>query len=264
MGSRKAQVLFLLESGSQEADALTCVAALVGKSTAEVVGLFVEDTDLLGAAALPGFSEVSIRNQDVRQLDHASLQNAMTSQALQIRNLFETTARKLKLAYKFQVTQGRTIETLLGTATTKDIIIIGRPLRAPGFRARTGAQFAEFASSNKDVLFVNEPWRSGSSVIAICDDGAAKHSHLIKKAQKIAKIEGLELIIATVGYPDPTLKDADARLVQIESVSEQSLFDLCHRHDAQLLVIPHMEELNWPSLLVNLLNNLSCSLLRLG
>ena len=47
MTGLKAQVLFLLDCGSQDADALSAVTALAGEQPVEVLGLFVEDADLM-------------------------------------------------------------------------------------------------------------------------------------------------------------------------------------------------------------------------
>lgn len=265
MTGLKAQVLFLLDCGSQDADALSAVTALAGEQPVEVLGLFVEDADLLGAAALPDSVEVSIYTQKITKLDQDSMQQALASQARQIRSIFELAAQRHKLSHTFKVIKGRTIETLVRSAEEKDIVIVGRSLRS-GLRVRAGAQYAAFAGSHQDLLFVNEPWSSGSSVVAVLDEHQtpSRAHKTIEKAQAIAATEKLHFIIAHMGTLDHAMSERADQIVSINTMSEESLIELCQRFDARLLVLPGFDGLDWQALLAKLLNNLSCSLLRVA
>ncbi len=137
----KSQVLFLFDPGCKEAEALRAVAALMGKQPVEITGLFVEDADLLGAAKLPVFAEVSIKTLAVTTTDSDALQVAMASQAHRARRLFEATARGLALEHRFEITQGRTIDTLRQRIEHQDAVIVSRPLPTFGIPARSGNEY---------------------------------------------------------------------------------------------------------------------------
>lgn len=254
------RVLFLLDYGSQEAEALRTVAALSGGQPLEVQGLFVEDEDLIGAAQLPCVAEVSVHTHEVTQLNPETTSVALSQHAIFVRNVFETSARRHRLTHTFEISRGRTIEKCLEAASGRDIVVVNRPLLGAGLRARGGAQFASFAAAQADILFVNEPWQSGSSVVVMCPPGE-EQSRVVEKARSIATAEGLNLVLATVQGPDPENgPDAD-EVVQLASFSEEALVDLCQVKDARLIVIPGGDGVNLQRLLTALLDRLSCSLL---
>lgn len=255
------KVLFLLECGSKDAQGLRAVTALVDGQSAEVAGLFIEDEDLMNAARFPGSTEISLHSREVTQLDATRMQQALVQQAFEIQQLFEQSARRLKLRHSFRVTRGRLMEKLLESAAAQDLLVVGRPLLAPGFRARTGVHFAQLLPVQQDVLFINEPWDSGSTIIVLLHDRGAPADNVIGKARAIADAENLQLIIAYTGKVDAQLLSQADQLLPLHGVDDGVLVDLCAGKDARLLVISGMDD--WHNLLVGLLNRLSCSLLLL-
>jgi hypothetical protein len=193
----------------------------------------------------------------------SKVKQALASQAQQIRSIFELAARRHNLPHTFKVSKGRTIEMLAKSAKKKDIVVVGRLLRS-GFRVRAGAQYAAFATSHQDLLFVNEPWSSGSSVVAVLDEHQTPARILITvdKAQAMPATGKLHFLIAHTGTLERDISERADQIVNINTISEKSLIHLCQRYDARLLVLPEVDSLDWQALLASLLNNLSCSLLR--
>jgi hypothetical protein len=265
---RNQRVLFVLECGGVEADVLSTLPSLAHGGVPEVLGLFIEDEDLLGAAMLPGASEVSLVNLDRGALNPDRIADDLARQARSMQAVFEASAKKFNLRYSFRVSRGRTMDMLVNEAATSDLVVVCRPLRAPGLRSRPGAQFRQLLEHHRNVLFVNEPWRSGTRVLAVCDGVTSSCRYAMHRASDIAKSEALEFVVAHVGENEAVLKLARElgcdHQITIAELNEASLIDLCYSQDARLLVMPPVEGLDWQQLLIGLLDKLSCSLLLLN
>lgn len=259
---QRARVLFLLDYGTQEADVLTAVTAMTGQDRVEVQGLFVEDTDLLVAAARPGFVEVTIGSAGVTRMDQEHLHQALLQEAEQKQALFEHTARLNDLEHRFRILRGPTLETLARVAQPSDLVIVGRSQRA-GIRVRSGRQYETVVDENIDILFVNEPWASGHSVVALVTDHF-RRDELLKKAELIADDQGLALRVLVPAGLDVSDLTMSYSIIPVQALDAETLTRICAALDARLLVLSKRGVINWKAVLTGLLNGLSCSLLRIG
>jgi hypothetical protein len=242
--------------------AFQALTSVTGENNLEVIGLYVEDEDLYRAAQLPGMTEVSAQGH-ISALDLDEMGKQIADQAERARREFENFASRLKLNFSFRVARGRAIETLLKAAANSDLVVVTRSLRSSGLRTRQGAHFEPLVQEHANLLFINEPWQSGRSVVVLCElaDGVCEKA--LQAAKRIADAESLELVIAVPpGRADVENPDVD-RVVVLRDWAESAIVDLCESADARLLVLPPTENLDWRALLLNLVDRLSCSLLRL-
>jgi hypothetical protein len=257
------RVLLTLDCGSIDEDALKALTLLTEGTDVQLTGLFVEDEDLYQAAELPGLTEVSASGAR-SVLEQGLLARRIAAEAQQARAGFEAFAKRLGLNFSFQVTRGRWIETLLAAATATDLVVVNRSLRATGLRTRAARHFAPLLQQHQNVLFVNEPWRSGSSIVCLSERNEGAGRRALNLAARLARAEELKLVVAVpAGFDRSTLRDIDEVTV-VEDWTEAALVALCEAADARLLVLPPSERLDWRSLLTGLADRLSCSLLRLG
>lgn len=259
--STPGRVLLTLDSGSIDEDALRALKLLTNQSDVEITGLFVEDEDLYQAAQLPGLIEVSPSGV-VSSLDHEALARGVAAQARRARAQFEAFARQLGLNFSFEVARGRLIDTLLKAAAASDLVVVHRSLRVTGLRTRRASHFAPLLQQQQSMLFVNEPWRSGSSIVCLYESDSAAGRAALEAATRIARAEDLQLLVAAPKATDTSLIAAD-RVTVIEDWNEETLVKLCESADARLLVLPPTDKLDWKSLLTALADRLACSLLRL-
>lgn len=260
--STPGRVLLTLDSGSIDEDALRALKLLTDQSEIEVTGLFVEDEDLYQAAKLPGLTEVSPSGA-VSSLDHEVLAQGVAAQARRARAQFEAFARQLGFNFSFEVARGRLIETLLNAAAASDLVVVHRSLRVTGLRTRRASDFAPLVQQQQNMLFVNEPWRSGSCIVCLYESDTAAGRAALEAATRIASAENLELLVAVPTATDTGLINV-GRVTFIEDWNEQTLVTLCESADARLLVLPPTDKLDWQSLLTALADRLACSLLRLS
>jgi len=85
------------------AAAPAAVARLAGEMQAELLGLFIEDTELLRFAALPFAAEVGFPSAALRPLDLAAVERALRAQAQALRQALAAALDPADHAWSFRV-----------------------------------------------------------------------------------------------------------------------------------------------------------------
>jgi len=129
------RILVSLDADAHRHSTLEEVARLAAGLKAELVGLWVEDTELLEAAALPMTQIVSSHSGTPAALDKALLQRAFRIWSAESRKAFEAAAERWSVRWSFQVARGALGEQLLSQVRERDLVAFhsGRMLR----RSRT-------------------------------------------------------------------------------------------------------------------------------
>ena len=253
------RVLIAFDCAHPNREILLHLPQLIGSESLELTGLYVEDEDLMRAACLPGLREISLSGQEL-ELTLERLQEEMATDLSRIREAFESIARTMRLRHRFEVARGRITEALCAAAQQSDFVLVTRTLRHSGLRPRMGTQFGPLLTQSKRILFVNEPWASGTSIVVVGDDSAA-----IDAGARLATAEALKLVIALPAGAEPSPgASAASTIVRLTHWTEDSIADLCLVRDARLLILPGDESLDAGALLARLMDRLPCSLLKLG
>jgi len=271
------RVLVSLDYARPDEAVLRALADLLGSRPIELTALHVVDEDLERAAALPGLLEISLSGQS-GALDPGRLSRELAAEADAARLAFELIARRLaaehgRWSHRFEIAAGQTGVELDRAAGDCDFILVTRALRRGGLRTRLARGYLALLRRPQPVLFVNEPWASGSSVVVLADkrdatapeavaspgESGAKES-AVSQAERLARQQGLRLVVAVApGMAAP--QDAIVRMLR--DSDETSIADLCLAEDARLLVIPTGTDLDLTELLLSLMDKLPCSLLKL-
>lgn len=262
MSEKVTRILVTLDCDRLDVDVFRALRAVADRF--ELTGLYVEDEDLLKASRLPGLREVLMSTGEVKELTPSQMEQQISGQALRARHEFERSARVLNVDYRFQVVRGRPAERVAEAASGSDMVVISRSLRASGLRARGASHFAPLMQPRANLLFVNEPWSSGSVVIALCETSPQACDRALAVARRIADAEGIELLVAAAPQAEGVETAHAHRTVTLDEWSEEAIAGLCEKEDARLLVVPPTEKLQWQQLLLNLVDRVPCSLMRLG
>lgn len=263
---RIVRVLVTLDGTRPNEGALRALWSLLESDGLEMTGLYVEDEELLRAAALPCFREVSFAGT-ASPLDAAGIARDLALEAAAARRSFEDLAGQLTrehrhLVHRFRLARGRIGDELDRAAADSDLVLVTRALRGTGMRTRAPRAFARLVQQPKHVLFVNEPWASGSSVVVLhASDTALEHGI------RLAAAEGLRLVVVTpVAAPTPPADrlPRGTSIRQLTRWDEATIAELCLREDARLLVLPELPGLDWAELLISLMDRLPCSVLKLS
>ncbi len=95
---------------------LEAAASLAGRIDAELVGLFVEDAELLRFAALPFAHEICLVSAQRRRLEVPALERAMRAHAADAERALAGTAERMAQQWSFRVARGVVAVELISAA----------------------------------------------------------------------------------------------------------------------------------------------------
>ena len=104
--------------------ALEAAVALAERAEAELVGLFVENVELLHLAALPFAREVGYPSATSREFDVARMERALRALAFDAERLLGSVAGRGPVRWSFRVTRGVLAAELLAAAREADLLLI--------------------------------------------------------------------------------------------------------------------------------------------
>jgi len=120
------RILVALDTSAHSRAALGAAADLAARFHAELLGMFVEDVNLLRLAELPFAREVFIYSARHRELSTREMERQLRAQARRARELLRAEAERAELEWSFEVARGRIATELLRAASEADMIILGR------------------------------------------------------------------------------------------------------------------------------------------
>ena len=109
------RIVLGLDAGTALRD-LEAAAALAARTGAELMGLFVEDPELLQFAALPFAREIGGASAARRDLDVASVERSLRTLALEAERMLAGTAGRSAVQWSFRVARGVLVDVLLAAA----------------------------------------------------------------------------------------------------------------------------------------------------
>lgn len=112
---------------------LEAAAGLADRMEAELVGLFVENVDLLHLAGLPFTREVGFPSATSRELDVERMERALRAVARDAHRMLASVAERAPRRWSFRVTRGVLVTELLSAVAEGDLVLVNAaPARRPG------------------------------------------------------------------------------------------------------------------------------------
>jgi nucleotide-binding universal stress UspA family protein len=118
------RIMVALDASTRGQAALDTAAELA--RGAHLLGLFVEDINLLRLAGLPFAREVGRASAAARPLEFAEVERAMRMDAARAQRSIAGAAQRLQLQWSFRVTRGQMIAQVLAEAAQVDMVVLGR------------------------------------------------------------------------------------------------------------------------------------------
>ena len=103
---------------------LAAAAGLAEKMEAELVGLFVENVDLLHFAALPFAREVGVASAAARPMNVPAMERGLRALANEARRMLEGVAAQASVRCSFRVARGAEPAELLAEGQEADLIVL--------------------------------------------------------------------------------------------------------------------------------------------
>ena len=184
------RILVALDASPHSLAALRVAAELAKDLEAELLGLYVEDINLLRLAELPLAREVTIYSADPRQLSRRQIEQQLRSQARLARRSLASIAERHRLRWSFRVVQGVIPSELLVAAEESDLTLLGKAGWSRRKRLGSTARIIVAQAPNQ-IMIIQEGKHLGLPVGLIYDG-----SELAKKALLTAT----NLLRSRLGY----------------------------------------------------------------
>lgn len=236
------RILVALDASSHSLAALEAAVALAARLDAELMGLFVEDINLLRLAGLPFAREVGYPGATERPLDHATMERQLRVLAKEAGRAMAEAAARRRVLWSFRSVRGHVAAEVLAAAQGVDLLALGTSSRAISRRVRLGSTArAVVEKAPCMVLFLQH--RIGiEHAVQVAYDGSAGARHAVAVAAGLAAPMGVPLAVfllgedaATAGQLEPQVR-AEVRALPIQ-VRSQPLGPATVRHLAQAVRI---------------------------
>jgi nucleotide-binding universal stress UspA family protein len=204
------RILVAVDASPLSFAALEAAAELAASLHAELLGLYIEDINLLRAADSPFAREVGHFSGSIRDLDSQRLQRQLRSQARRVRHRLSQLAERSHIRWSFRVTRGAIDAELLSAASDVDLVILGRA--GWSGKRQLGSTAQAVASSAPGPALLHAPRTASKPAILVVYDG----SQVAQRALTTAA----NLILGQEGFLSVAIIAADheeARRLQIEA-----------------------------------------------
>jgi nucleotide-binding universal stress UspA family protein len=189
------RILVALDGDESAQAALESAASLAAALEAELVGLFVEDTDLLHAAELPMTWSISRQAGGRTALDAAAMGRALRVSAGQAGAAVAAVAERLRIKSSFRVLRGGMAEQVLTEARACNLLALGASGEVMR-RARVEIANGLMAMQTPEAVLLTHGRGRPTGPVVVLYDGSARALAL---GLRLAGIERRRLVVAAVG-----------------------------------------------------------------
>lgn len=162
------RILVALDASPASRFAIRTGVDLATRFGAQLVGLFVEDINLLRVARLPFVREVGSFSPAVRRLDPQDLERQLRRQADQMRRSLALAADPQGIPWSFHVKRGPVAVEVMTAGADADLMIMGRVGRSLLAHRRLGSTTRAMVLQRPGLLFIltrEVPISAGATVL---------------------------------------------------------------------------------------------------
>ncbi|HSM56356.1 MAG TPA: universal stress protein [Candidatus Sulfomarinibacteraceae bacterium] len=268
------RILVALDTSTHSLAALEAAARLAVAMEAELVGLFVEDINLLRLAALPFAREICWPSTAGRQLDERKMERDLRLRASQARRALALTAEKVEVQWTFRVVRGAVTDEVLSAAADADLISLGRASRSLTARVRLGSTARAAAVKGERSVLLAREGADLEQPLVVTYDGSSSAGRALAAAARLAQPNDTNLIVLIMADdPDeaPRLAEEasdwlERRVVHAEyrylpPDDGSNLIEALYRERCGLLVLGGELQLLKGDMLGRILDELDCPIL---
>lgn len=191
------RILVALDASTHSLAALEAAVKLAASLKAEIVGLFVEDVNLLRLAGLPFARELRYPLAS-RPLDSGRMEQELKLQAAQARRALVAAAERREVSWSFRVVRGQVTPEVLAAALEADLLTLGRASRSLTRRVRLGSTArAALYETRGSVLLVQQGLGDHHPVV-VTYDGSALADQALQVAADMARANGGSLLVLLI------------------------------------------------------------------
>jgi nucleotide-binding universal stress UspA family protein len=263
------RILVALDSAERSASALEEAARLAAGMEAELVGLFIEDSELLAAAALPVTRLLSGHEGRPGALDSALVQRAYRIWSAELRKNLEAVAARWQVRCSFQVTRGALAEQLLSQTGERDLLAVETDRRLRRSRGAVAAQHVAEHARCSVLLMRRRAY--GRRPVAVLFEGAEP---ALAVGRSVARIYHADLAVLALGEQAVAAESRDplrailegesphARLERLTDPTAEGVAEALRRIAPGVVVVQRRGA--FAAAIKSALEQLDCSVLMVG
>lgn len=228
------RILVALDTSPHSVAALEVAVQLAEEWNAELVGLFVEDLDLLRLAQLPFAQEVSAYSARLRSFGPEQLELQLRAQAARLRRQMARMAMRRGINWSFEVSRGDIAAELLEQAEGADLVVLGKTGWSESRTMGSTTRLVVTRSETR-VLIVRQATHLVPSLRVIFD-GSEASLRALRSAAMLAEREIRELSVLLVA-------EAEARIRELRRQAAKLLRERGLRARYRALTEPEADQL---------------------
>ncbi|HXQ24975.1 MAG TPA: universal stress protein [Candidatus Acidoferrales bacterium] len=212
------RILVAIDASPDSWAALDAAAELAAETEAEILGLFVEDINLLRLAESPYAREIVYPTAAGAPLDRARMESQLRAHSAQAEKAVAAAGRREEVRWSFRSIRGDVIAEIRAAAGEADLLAIGRSAWSFGLQARVSATALELAKSATPVLLLSERGLPANARVVVHYDGSAGSQRALAAATQLKRSQrnGMTVLVAA--------PDAEAAL-KLQKEVEPSIRD---------------------------------------
>ena len=173
------RILVALDASPASRFTIQTAVDLAARFEAELIGLFVEDTNLLRVARLPFVREIGAFSFSARKLDLDDLQRQLRGQADRMRRSLASAAQLRGICWEFRVKRGPVAAEVMAAGAEADLMIMGRAGRSLTAHRRMGSTVRSMVLQRSGLTFIlTAALRLAAPTILLYDGSQAGHKAL--------------------------------------------------------------------------------------
>lgn len=189
------RVLVAMDATGPSKAALKSAAEIAARLRVELLGLFVEDINLLQLASLPFAREFVYGSSTGRKMDSTDMERSLRIQAERLRKNLEITAESAQVPYSFIVTRGKVASALLSVAAEHDLLVLGKVIKKTEHEYRLGAITQSIITHACCSVALLEHYGTPERPVIVLYDGSETSQRALELAVWLAKSDDNHLVI---------------------------------------------------------------------
>lgn len=193
------RILVALDASTSSLAALQASAGLAAALQADLVGLFVEDVNLLRFSALPFAQELRWPAARQLQLDEAQMEHQLRLRASQARRALAAAADQLEVTWTFRVVRGQVTDEVLTACLEADLLSLGCTSRSLSQKSRMGSTAREATQRAPRSVLVARRTSDMDWPVVVTYDGSSLGRRGLAAGMALAQRYENNLIVLVLG-----------------------------------------------------------------
>lgn len=231
------RILVALDASRHSQAVLEAAAELAEKLHSDLMGLFIEDINLLRLEELPFVREIRFQQASPRPLEAGEMQRKLRARAANLRHELRSIAEKYHLQSSFRVVRGTVDTELITAALEADLLAIGQIGHSVARRSsRLGSTArAAISRASSAVLLVRSDSVISPSLLVVFDGSEVAYRALAVAISMVGMTRELRVLIWGTD-DEAAYEDRQAASTLIEPTGIKAEYQHFHSDDPAVVL----------------------------